>query len=233
MLAPALVAVGKAGFCLDDAIPAGYLMRIGIVRVIALFRRLLRGRSSSNRVFGLQLGRNVIPRCKSKLSLGNEVRLEDGMLTDALSTHVVTPGDGSLFRCNCRVECTGSLSVIGKGLTIERNMTFGSDCYFDATGGIEIGDDVLAGQHIRFHSENHNLSDTCRLIPEQGVNHAGITIGDDCWIAAGAVFRRVNCWFGLRSGRQCCGDGWCLPTLLHYRWGPGESRRQERLRHEL
>ncbi len=59
---------------------------------------------------------------------------------------------------------------------------------FGAAGGIEIGDDVVAGQYIRFHSENHNYRDTMKLIREQGVTHKGIKIGNNCWIGAGAIF---------------------------------------------
>lgn len=73
-------------------------------------------------------------------------------------------------------------------MKIGNRSTFGSDCYFGAAGGIEIGDDVMAGQYIRFHSENHNFNDMTKLIREQGVTHKGIKIGNDCWIGAGAVF---------------------------------------------
>ena len=59
---------------------------------------------------------------------------------------------------------------------------------FGAAGGIEIGDDVVAGQFIRFHSENHNYNDSTKLIREQGVSHKGIKIGNNCWIGAGVVF---------------------------------------------
>lgn len=89
---------------------------------------------------------------------------------------------------NTRIECTGGLQSVGKGVKIGNRSTFGSDCYFGAAGGIEIGDDVMAGQCIRFHSENHNFNDMTKLIREQGVTHKGIKIGNDCWIGAGAVF---------------------------------------------
>lgn len=55
-------------------------------------------------------------------------------------------------------------------------------------GGIEIGTDVVTGQLIRFHSENHVFSDTKTLIREQGVTHQGIKLGDNVWIGAGATF---------------------------------------------
>ena len=89
---------------------------------------------------------------------------------------------------NTRIECTGGLQCIGKGVKIGNRTTFGNDCMFGAAGGIEVGDDVVAGQFIRFHSENHNYNDLTKLIREQGVSHKGIKIGDNCWIGAGAVF---------------------------------------------
>lgn len=92
------------------------------------------------------------------------------------------------FGRNTRIECTGGLRSLGKGVKIGSRTTFGNDCYFGAAGGIEIGDDVVAGQFIRFHSENHNFSDTEILIREQGVTHQGIKIGNNCWIGSGAVF---------------------------------------------
>ena len=89
---------------------------------------------------------------------------------------------------NTRIESTGSLQSVGKGVKIGDRSTFGSDCFFGAAGGIEIGNDVVAGQYIRFHSENHSYDDKDVLIKDQGVTHKGIRIGNNCWIGAGAVF---------------------------------------------
>lgn len=97
-------------------------------------------------------------------------------------------GDNVVIGRNSRIECTGGLQSIGKGIKIGDRTTFGNDCMFGAAGGIDIGDDVVAGQFIRFHSENHQYSDTTKLIREQGVTHKGIKVGNNCWIGAGAVF---------------------------------------------
>lgn len=59
---------------------------------------------------------------------------------------------------------------------------------FGCAGGVKIGNDIIAGQNIRFHSENHNYLDKNKLIKEQGVSHKGITVGNNCWIGAGVVF---------------------------------------------
>lgn len=97
-------------------------------------------------------------------------------------------GDHVVLGRNTRIECTGSLQHVGIGIKIGNDTSFGSDCYFGAAGGIEVGSNVVAGQYIRFHSENHNYDDLDVLIKDQGVSHKGIRVGSNCWIGAGAVF---------------------------------------------
>ena len=63
----------------------------------------------------------------------------------------------------------------------------GDFCFFGSAGGIEIGNDVMMGQNVRFHAQNHNYSGE-ELIREQGVNSKGIKIGNNCWIGSGVVF---------------------------------------------
>ena len=134
------------------------------------------------------VGKNVKTIEKKHLTIGQKTKLQDGVYIDALSREGVSIGDSVVIGRNTRIECTGGLQSIGKGVRIGNRTTFGNDCMFGAAGGIEIGDDVVAGQFIRFHSENHNYNDSTKLIREQGVSHKGIKIGNNCWIGSGAVF---------------------------------------------
>lgn len=59
---------------------------------------------------------------------------------------------------NTRIECTGGLQSVGKCVKIGNRTTFRNDCVFGVAGGIEIGDDVVVGQFIWFHSENHKYN---------------------------------------------------------------------------
>lgn len=135
---------------------------------------------------------------KKSITLGHKVRLEKGVRIDALSRNGVVLGDNVVLGRNTVIECTGSLRSVGEGVKIGSRSTFGSDCMFGAAGGITVGEDVMAGQQIRFHSENHNYDDTNVPIRQQGVSHKGITIGNNCWIGAGAVFLD-----GARLGDGC------------------------------
>lgn len=134
------------------------------------------------------IGANVKLIEAKHITMEHKVRLEKGVKIDALSSEGVVLGDGVVLGQNTVIECTGSLRALGKGVKIGSRSTFGSNCYFGAAGGITIGKDVMAGQYIRFHAENHEYGDINVPIRQQGVTHKGIVIGNNCWIGAGAVF---------------------------------------------
>ena len=179
---------GKDNFQLDPNIGAGYILR----QCWKYGWMMVRGKAFS---FGYEkiaknvfVGKNVEVVEKKHLTIGQKTKLQDDVYIDALSREGISIGDSVVIGRNTRIECTGGLQSIGKGVRIGNRTTFGNDCMFGAAGGIEIGDDVVAGQFIRFHSENHNFNDLSKLIRDQGVTHKGIKIGNNCWIGAGAVF---------------------------------------------
>lgn len=188
VLKPLLQLSGKRDLELDSEIPTGYIANTCWHYGVSLLRGILRGGGFAKCAGRCFIGRGVNLRCKSKIRLGSKVRLSDGVYIDALSRDGVTLGDRVLLGRNTRIECTGSLASIGKGVSIGHDSTFGSDCYFGAAGGVEIGNDVMAGQLVRFHAEDHNFADKGVLIRKQGVSHQGITVGDNVWIGAGVVF---------------------------------------------
>lgn len=179
---------GKDDFKLDSTIGAEYVLR----QCWKYGWMMIRGKifsirytRISNSVF---IGKKVKIIEKKHLAIGKKTKLQDGVYIDALSREGVLIGDNVVIGRNTRIECTGGLQNVGKGVKIGNRTTFGNDCMFGAAGGIDIGDDVVAGQFIRFHSENHNFNDKTKLIREQGVTHKGIKIGNNCWIGAGVVF---------------------------------------------
>lgn len=148
---------GKEDFQIDSSIGAGYILRqcwkYGWMMIRGkLFS--LGNRQIANSIF---VGKNVKVIEKKYLTIGEKTKLQDGVYIDALSRTGVQIGKNVVIGRNTRIECTGGLQSIGKGIKIGDRTTFGNDCMFGAAGGIEIGDDVVAGQYIRFHSENHNF----------------------------------------------------------------------------
>ena len=179
---------GKDNFSLSNDISTRYIfglcVKYGMMmlrgKMIAFFYK-----SISNDIF---VGKHVVLKEIDRISIGPKTKIHDGVVIDALSTDGVKIGKNVVIGQRTEIECTGGLESIGKGVVIGDRTTFGRDCLFGAAGGIEIGRDVVAGQQIRFHSENHNYDDLDVLIRDQGVSHKGIKIGNNCWIGAGAVF---------------------------------------------
>lgn len=179
---------GKDNFQLDPNIDIGYIWRKCWKYGWMMIRGKIHSMGHPNISNSIFVGKNVEIIEKKHLTIGKKTRLQDGVYIDALSKDGVLIGDHVVIGRNTRIECTGGLQCVGKGVKIGNRTTFGNDCMFGAAGGIEIGDDVVAGQFIRFHSENHNYTDLTKLIREQGVSHKGIKVGNNCWIGAGAVF---------------------------------------------
>lgn len=180
--------VGKEELKIDENIGLSYIIKqcwkYGWMLIRGKFFSLF-CKNVSKSVF---IGKQVRVVQKKKLVMGSRCRIHDNVYIDALSKEGVVIGDNVLIGRGTRIECTGGLQSIGKGIRIGARSTFSNDCFFGAAGGIQIGEDVVAGQYIRFHSENHNYSDLNVLIKNQGVSHKGIKIGNNCWIGSGVVF---------------------------------------------
>jgi acetyltransferase-like isoleucine patch superfamily enzyme len=182
-------------FAIDSRIGIGYLANIVLERIAMRARGVLRFPFSGPRPF---IGRRVRIRAKSRLHLGQGVTLGHGSVVDAMSTSGVWLGRNTSIGKNTRIECTGSLRTIGKGLRTGENVGLGTDCLYGCAGGIDIGPDTIVGNFVTFHSENHLIADLDTPIRLQGVTHAGITVGADCWIGAKATVLD-----GARIGDQC------------------------------
>lgn len=136
----------------------------------------------------LFIGKNVKIKSKNHIQLGNGITIENNVILDGLSKKGLIIDDNVKIGSFTQIKCSGGLKAIGEGYKIGKNSGIGDYCFFGAAGGIEIGENVIMGQNVRFHSENHNYNRIDIPIKLQGVSNQGIRIGNDCWIGAGAVF---------------------------------------------
>lgn len=167
---------------IDTSITSGYLIHYLIQRLVMRVRGLVAFRSN---VF---IGRKVRVLEKKKLTLGNGSTLKDNVELDAMSVNGIRIGKGSSLGNGTVVRCTGTLAKVGAGFSMGDHSSLADNCFIGASGGVVIGDNVIGGQNIRFHSSNHLYEDRDVLIKEQGIRSSGIRIGNNCWIGAGAVF---------------------------------------------
>jgi acetyltransferase-like isoleucine patch superfamily enzyme len=164
------------------------LLEIFSVRGVMLLRGYVRRPLMGSARGFLFLGRNVTIRHAHLLRTGRGVVLDDNVFVDALGEWGVRLGDGVTVARGCVIRSSSVLWTTSKGFVMGSNSSLGEYSFVGAAGGVKIGSNVLGGQRLSFHSENHNYEDTTRPMREQGVRREGIVIEGDCWLGSGAIF---------------------------------------------
>jgi len=168
-------------YVIDEDIPAPYLMALVWSRLMMLVWGKLRFVKNGG-LFFLSFRAKI--KCGSRLRVGRSVTISSGCYIDALSSEGIRFGNNVSVGMNTKIEGTGNLQFLGKGLLVGNNVGLGSDNFFGCAGGIIIGDDTIIGNYVSFHSENHVYDDLSTPIRLQGVKHDGIKLGKNCWIGA-------------------------------------------------
>lgn len=193
MLRQVLIAVGKRlkgdVFTIDPDLPTSSILRLSLVRAFGALRGLIirpfLAQGSSLPVF---IGSGVKLRCKSRIELGKGVTLGQGVMIEGLSRNGVHIGKGTSIGAHSIIMPTSVMRNLGTGCRIGRNSGLGQYCFIGCGGGVTIGDNVIMGQYISFHTERH-LSEKLDIpIMDQGVERTPIVIEDDVWVGVKATF---------------------------------------------
>jgi acetyltransferase-like isoleucine patch superfamily enzyme len=173
------------GYQLDPLIPTLSIVGIAYRRLVCCVRSFLRGFSWNKKLF---MGKNVELRNRHFTQFGYGVTLGNSVLIDGLSREGVRFGDFVSIGDYTRVEASGTIADIGIGIKVGNNCGIGAFSFIGGAGGVTIGNDVIMGQWVSFHPENHNFDSLDLPIRLQGVNRKGIVVGDDCWVGAKVTF---------------------------------------------
>jgi acetyltransferase-like isoleucine patch superfamily enzyme len=179
---------GDSSYKLDPVLTGRALVQVGSYRGSAMLRgswRKLRLKKSKG---ALLIGKKVTLRCPQMISTGRSVIIEDFVTIDALSQQGVILGDNVTIAKFSTIQCTGVIRSLGIGLKIGNNSAIGAYSFIGAQGGIKIGNDVIMGPRVNFHSENHKYDNLNTPIRLQGETRKGIVVEDNCWIGAGSIF---------------------------------------------
>lgn len=171
----------------------GYLWRMGgRARVRGFFFRWRLG-ACPGRFFLGRRTRVVFPR---HLRVGRNVFIGDDSYVNGYAVNGIRLGDDVRIREGAWIQATSRLDQPGVGLDIAAGTYIGPRCLLGAGGGITIGCRVTFGAGVHLLAENHEFRDSSRLIQDQGVTRAGISIGDDVWIGNNVIVLD-----GVRIGR--------------------------------
>lgn len=169
-------------YTIDPRIPNGLFYHTLKVRGFMLVRGILFLRK---KVF---LGRNCTILNKKNIDFGTNVTIEQHTRIDGYAYEKIILSNNVRIGAYSYITCTSHMSKYGKGLKMGENSAIGDFAHFGASGGIEIGDNVIMGSYISFHSENHKFNDKEKLIREQGVTSKGIKLGNNIWVGAKVTF---------------------------------------------
>jgi acetyltransferase-like isoleucine patch superfamily enzyme len=134
------------------------------------------------------LGPRVELRNRRLITFGHSVTLGKGVVIDGLSKQGIEIGDNVTIGPYTIIDTTGVITNLGEGCRIGARSALGAFSYIGAAGGVWIGKDVIMGQRVSFHAENHIFDRIDIPIRTQGVTRKGISIEDDCWIGANVTF---------------------------------------------
>jgi acetyltransferase-like isoleucine patch superfamily enzyme len=171
-----------AQYSVAPDVPTDVLLALGTRRAFAIVRGLLRLRAL---VF---VDHGVVLRNKRFLYPGRGCTLQCGVYIDAFAKNGVHLGSGCNIGPFVRIQATGVITQVGSGLRLGTNCGVGAFSFFGCGGGVNIGNNVIMGQYVSFHAENHNHEDLESPIRLQGVTRLGISVGDNCWIGAKSTF---------------------------------------------
>jgi acetyltransferase-like isoleucine patch superfamily enzyme len=127
------------------------------------------------------IGRHVTVRGGLRISLGNNVFIDDNCVLDARGPDAaIVIEDDVLIARNTTIRTRGRELRIGRGTDI------GSNCIVATDNRLRIGRDVLIAAYTYITAGgNHSFADRTRPIKEQGnTSKGGCVIEDGVWIGA-------------------------------------------------
>jgi acetyltransferase-like isoleucine patch superfamily enzyme len=182
---------------LDRSVPLSLLVGTILRRFIWLSRGAVKCLLLQHRLRIVFMAPNVNLRNAVLIRFGKGVTLERGVIIDGLSREGVEFGDNVMIGPYSVVRAS-VLSNLGAGVRMGSGSSVDAYSYIGAGGPITIAENVIMGQHISFHAENHNYDRVDVPIKHQGTRRQGIVIEDDCWVGANTTFLD-----GAHVGRGC------------------------------
>lgn len=182
----------KKSYTVDSDIPKSRIRKEVFRRIFMVIRGIIHTRKI------IFLGKNVKIWNVSNISFGKGVTLEKYCFIDGYAKEKIVFGNSSKLGAYSILSVTSHLSKYGKGFRIGENSAMGEFCHIGAAGGVYIGNNVIMGAYISFHSENHNFEDINKPIREQGVTSKGIVLGNNIWVGVKVTFLD-----GARIGNNC------------------------------
>ncbi len=145
------------------------------------------------------LGRGVSIIYPGYMQVQDDVTIEDYGYLNCLSAGGVHIGSHTSIARNLWLHCGGSIAEYSSSFFEIGEYSFiGCNAVIGPSGGIKIGSHVLIGPGLTISSENHRFDELDRPIYQQGVEPGKVLIADNCWIASNVMILA-----GITLGEGC------------------------------
>lgn len=144
-------------------------------------------------IYGIKVGKNFycegVPKLKIRgkaenIIIGNNVNFFGNIdLRNRENGQIVFEDSVNIDNDNRFVSANNAILTIGKGTGI------GPFCVFNCGVSVTIGKECLLSGHLYIQSSEH-MFEKSKPIKEQNHTYGEIIIGDDCWLAAGAMIAK-------------------------------------------
>lgn len=184
-------------FALDPSISSSSLLAFAWEQGWSFLRGwklLLRGRVPRM----LFLGKNVRLHNLHNIEMGRMIRIKEQVMIEGMGKSPMVIGDQVSIGAYSRIFTTFSLNDPGAFIRIGNNVGIGDFAHLGGAGGLSIGDDCIIGPFLSCHPENHVYDNPTIPIRLQGVTRKGIEVGKNCWIGA-----KVTILDGVTIGDNC------------------------------
>lgn len=184
-------------FQLDEAVSDRIILSLALSKVFSFlrsFKIILYGKIPRL----LFLGRRVRFFNTANMQFGKFVQIGEGAYLSALGKGPLTLGNNVNIGAYSQVVISQTFQDLGSHINIGDNVGLGDFAHLGGAGGLDIGPDCIIGAYLSCHPENHNFEDAETLIRHQGVSRKGIKVGANCWIGA-----KVTILDGVTVGDNC------------------------------
>lgn len=181
-----LLARARPGASIDETWSSAVLVALGLSWVHNLIRgtlRLLFVPGGAPRF----CESGVVVHGRRNCRIGRWAVLERDVTLRAHGGEGIELGDRVVIGSFSVLEVTSGLARNAGSIRLGDRTSLGDHCYVGGAGGVRVGNNVLCGQYVSFHAENHRFAERGHLVREQGVTHSGIEVEDDCWLGSGAT----------------------------------------------
>jgi acetyltransferase-like isoleucine patch superfamily enzyme len=129
----------------------------------------------------VNFGMNVVIRHPGKISIGNNVVIDDNVVLDAKGTDNkgIVIGNGVFIGRNTILSCKNG------DIELEDNVNLGFNCEIFSGSSVKLSKSVLVAAYSYFIGGGHEFDRADVAVIEQSRNSKGITIGEGVWVGAG------------------------------------------------